>query len=84
MSAEAKALIDKALQLGEEERLDVIDSLIASLDASRQAEVRTAWANEVARRADEIDRGVVELAPADEVLATVRRELAELRVNRRP
>ncbi len=58
-----------------EERARLAEELLASLDP-QEAEVAAAWDEELRRRIDEIDAGTVELIPADEAFARVRRELA--------
>jgi putative addiction module component (TIGR02574 family) len=50
------------------------ERLIASLDEN--AEVEEAWAAEIKRRLDSIDRGEVELIPAEDVIAEARRRVS--------
>jgi hypothetical protein len=45
---------------------------LASLDL-REAEMEAAWNDEIRRRVDEVDRDAVELTPASEAFAQVRR-----------
>lgn len=67
LSAQAKALPP-------EERARLAEELLASLDP-REAEVEAAWDEELRRRIEEVERGSVQLVPADQVFAQVRRAL---------
>lgn len=63
-----------ALALPRSERARLAERLIASLDEN--AEVEEAWAAEIKRRLDSIDRGEVELIPAEDVIAEARRRVS--------
>ena len=56
-----------ALSLPVQERAELAEQLLSSLDALSEAEVEQLWSREAARRADEIDQGLTERVPADEV-----------------
>ena len=62
-----------ALALPREEKARLVQRLIESLDDDPKVE--EAWAIEIQGRLDAIDRGDVEMIPADEVLAEARRRL---------
>jgi hypothetical protein len=47
----------EALSLPAQERAELAEQLLSSLDALSEDEVAQLWLNEAARRADEIDRG---------------------------
>lgn len=68
LSAQAKALLP-------EERARLAEELLASLDP-QEAEIAAAWDEELRRRIEEVEAGTVELVPADEAFAQVRRALA--------
>lgn len=68
LSAQAKALPP-------EERARLAEELLASLDP-HETEVEAAWDEELRRRIDEVERGTVELIPADQAFAQFRRTLA--------
>jgi putative addiction module component (TIGR02574 family) len=70
----AQRLEAAALSLPRSERARLAERLIASLD--EDSEVEQAWAAEIRRRLDSIDRGEVEMIPAEQVLAEARRRLA--------
>lgn len=57
----------EAMQLPLNERAALAERLLASLDDLPLAELEQLWATEAARRADEIDRGLVKLIPSQEV-----------------
>jgi putative addiction module component (TIGR02574 family) len=57
----------EALSLPVQERADLAEQLLSSLDALSEAEIAQLWAGEAARRADEIDQGVARRVSADEV-----------------
>lgn len=61
------------LSLPKGERARLAERLIASLD--EDPEVEEAWAAEIKRRLDGIDRGEIEMIPAEEVLAEARRRI---------
>ena len=58
--------MDDALELPEQQRAELADLLIASL-ASPPSALHPAWASELRRRTDEIDAGIVQAIPWDEV-----------------
>jgi putative addiction module component (TIGR02574 family) len=63
MAPEAKKLLDEALRLPQGERARLAASLIDSLDGETEAEVERAWAEEVERRARDIDAGKAKPVP---------------------
>ena len=56
-----------AMQLPVSERAELAHKLLLSLDDMSESEIETAWFDEAERRAGEIDRGLVQLIPAEEV-----------------
>jgi putative addiction module component (TIGR02574 family) len=75
MDTQAEHFLQSALGLGPNERAAIADSLIASLDPQIDADADTAWADEIKRRVESIDRGEAQLIPADEVLRAMRERL---------
>lgn len=69
LSAQAKALPPEA-------RARLAEELLASLDP-QDTEVEAAWDEELRRRIDEVERGAVQLVPAEEAFAQVRRALGQ-------
>lgn len=68
------ALSARARALPPEERARLAEELLASLDP-HDAEVEAAWDEELRRRIDEVEHGTVQLIPADQAFAQVRRAL---------
>lgn len=62
-----KQLEQEALHLPEEERAALAQKILLSLDAPSEAENAVAWLAEARRRAEELDKGLVQPVPADEV-----------------
>jgi putative addiction module component (TIGR02574 family) len=62
-----KQIEDEALHLPEEERAELAQKLLLSLDAPTADEIEQDWLVEVRRRAREIDEGIVQPVPAEEV-----------------
>jgi putative addiction module component (TIGR02574 family) len=63
------------LSLPKDERARLAERLIASLDDDPDLEA--AWAAEIRHRLDAIDRGEIEMIPAEDVIAEARRRLAK-------
>lgn len=77
-SAVSTALMElqaQAKQLGPDERAQLAYFLLESLDSVDRGDVGGAWETEIAARWSEIERGDVEMIPATEVFAEVRRKL---------
>lgn len=64
----------RASALSPEDRARLAEELLASLDP-HDTEVEAAWDEELRRRIDEVERGTVQLIPADQAFAQVRRAL---------
>ena len=67
MSSKIDAILNAAMDLTDEERVDLADRLFSSVSEEYRTEVDRAWAEEIDRRAKEIDEGKVTLVPWDEV-----------------
>jgi putative addiction module component (TIGR02574 family) len=62
------SLIEReALHLPVSARAELAHKLLLSLDNMSESEVEEAWLDEAERRAGEIDRGIVQLVPSEEV-----------------
>lgn len=57
----------EALNLSEEERAELAQKLLLSLDTPSEEEVAEDWLMEAQRRARELDEGIVQPVPAEEV-----------------
>jgi putative addiction module component (TIGR02574 family) len=62
------SLIEReALHLPVSARAELAHKLLLSLDVMSESEIEEAWLDEAGRRANEIDQGIVQLIPAEEV-----------------
>jgi putative addiction module component (TIGR02574 family) len=68
MNTQFQELLQSALALPEGERAEIAASLIRSLDTETDEDVDAAWATEIQRRVEAIDRGEVRLIPWDDVM----------------
>jgi putative addiction module component (TIGR02574 family) len=57
----------EALLLPPQERAQLAEQLLSSLDTLTETEVEQLWFQEAVRRADEMDSGLVQRIPADVV-----------------
>jgi putative addiction module component (TIGR02574 family) len=71
MAAQFQDVLDQALGLPEEDRAELADRLLASLDEEPDPEVEEAWRQEVARRLEELRSGAVKTIPWEEVKAGI-------------
>ncbi len=62
-----KQIENEALHLSEEERAELAQKLLLSLDTPSQKEIEEDWLVEAQQRARELDEGVVQPIPAEEV-----------------
>jgi putative addiction module component (TIGR02574 family) len=68
MNAKTQEVLQAALSLPESDRAEIAASLIHSLDTETDADADAAWAEEIRRRLDAIDKGEVQLVPWDDVM----------------
>jgi putative addiction module component (TIGR02574 family) len=68
-------ILKEAMALSPEERADLVDKLLATLDTTNpdQAEIDRAWVEEAERRVDACDAGEMEVEPVEEVIESLRR-----------
>lgn len=76
MSAKLAEIQTQAKQLGSEERAQLASFLLETLEPSDSGDVTQAWETEIKARWAEIERGDVQLIPATEVFADIRRKLS--------
>lgn len=62
-----KQIEDEALHLSEDERAELAQKLLLSLDVPSENEIAEGWLVEARRRARELDEGTVQPVPAEEV-----------------
>jgi hypothetical protein len=75
MSANVDKIVSEALELTPQARAFVAEKLIESLDAEPGADLSPAWREEVRKRCQELDRGLVDLRDAEDVFARARAAL---------
>lgn len=63
---------NEALHLPKEERAQLIQRLVLSLESPSEEELRSDWLFEARRRAEELDNGSVEAVPGDTVMRKAR------------
>ena len=63
MKSEASKILEAALKLPPEARAAIAGSLIESLDQEIDENVEAAWADEMARRVQDLDSGKVKTTP---------------------
>ncbi len=63
------------MQLSDEEKVQLAEELLASVDPREQASIEAAWVEEAERRIDDIDAGRTKMSDADEVIERIRKSL---------
>jgi putative addiction module component (TIGR02574 family) len=76
MDTQAEHVLQTALSLDANERAEIAATLIASLDPQQAEDVEAAWAEEIKRRIESIERNEVQLIPSDEVMRSMRERLS--------
>jgi len=69
-------VVNQALELPAEARIDLVDRILESLNLPVQPDIDRLWAEEAERRVAEIDRGEVDLISGEEVFDKIRRKYA--------
>jgi putative addiction module component (TIGR02574 family) len=77
MRSQAQRILDQALQLSAEERVDLIEALGDSLDGDL-AEVDENERAEISDRIDAAERGDMKIIPGDEVAARLAQALDDV------
>lgn len=72
MTQKSQVLLEEALKLSPDERAEVAEQLIASLEEAPDIDVEQAWQEEVQRRLQQIERGEVKTIPWEEVQRRLR------------
>jgi putative addiction module component (TIGR02574 family) len=67
MTQKSQVVLEEALKLSPNERAEVVEQLIASLEEAPDTNVEQAWQEEVQRRLQQIERGEVKTIPWEEV-----------------
>lgn len=69
MAKSARELFEEAMRLAPEERATLMRLLVDTLDAESEEGVEEAWRVEIERRIADLDSGVVEAIPWEELRA---------------
>ena len=77
MNPVTEQLYQSALALSEEERLELLDALLAECNRTLAYPFDDAWLEEIKRRSAKIDDGTAVLTPWPEVKERVRKRLEE-------
>ena len=72
MSAASDKIIEDALSLPVELRLDLLDSLIRSLNLPADEEIDRLWVEEAERRISQIETNEAALVPGEKVFSRIR------------
>lgn len=72
MTQKSQVVLEEALKLSSNERAEVAERLIASLDEMPDTDVEQVWQEEVQRRLQQIERGEVKTIPWEEVQRRLR------------
>jgi len=75
MNTNVVRIISEAFELTLPERALVAEMLLESLDVEPPADLSPAWREQIRKRREEIDRGLVELRDAEDVFARARAAL---------
>jgi putative addiction module component (TIGR02574 family) len=75
MSSETEKLATDILSLPREHRAFLAEKLLESLDFEEAFPVKAGWKAEIARRCRELDEGLVDLIPGDDVFDEVTKAL---------
>jgi putative addiction module component (TIGR02574 family) len=70
-----EALLDEVLALPEDQRAALVNSLEQTLASRPSPEVEAAWAQEIARRVEDVRSGSADLISADQAIAEIRESL---------
>jgi putative addiction module component (TIGR02574 family) len=71
MSKKGTEVLEEALSLPPDERAELAERLLTSLDASHDTRVDELWAQEAEDRLDAFERGEIKAVPAKEVFDTI-------------
>ena len=72
MIAMTNRVIEEALSLPADIRLNLVDKLITSLNLPIDEDIDRLWAEEAERRISQIEAGEVRLVPGEEVFSKIR------------
>jgi putative addiction module component (TIGR02574 family) len=71
MATTPKDLYERAMNLSDQDRAELVGLLLETLDIEQESGVEAAWLEEIERRVSSLDSGSVESVPWSEVRARV-------------
>ena len=74
MPVVAKKVLDEALQLPADARVNLVEELLTSLNLPTQPEIDQLWAEEAEKRIAQIDKGEIKLVPGRKVFSNIRKK----------
>ena len=77
MTKAAEAVLARALRLDAKARAEVATEILASLDGPADPDAELAWADEIRSRVADIESGVAQLEPWDEIKRRVEKATLE-------
>ena len=77
MSESSAHILQEALALTPEDRAELVDGLLASLQLPRDPEIDELWMREAEERLNAYDRGELKAVPAEEVFARIDQQRAK-------
>lgn len=77
MTEKSQIVLEEALKLTANERAEVAEQLIASLDEAPDTDVEQAWQEEIQKRLAQIERGEGTLVDSETVFAELRKKYSE-------
>jgi putative addiction module component (TIGR02574 family) len=75
MTRPAKEIVNAVKRLPEQDRLQIVQEILASLEPATDKDVDAAWATEIERRSREIKEGSVQPIPWKEVKLSARKRV---------
>ena len=74
MPVVAKKILDEVLQLPADDRVNLVEHLLTSLNLPTQPEIDQLWAEEAEKRIAQIDKGEMNLVSGEKVFSNIRKK----------
>lgn len=75
MSARVDTIFSAAMELSDDERIELADRLFFSVSPERQAEIDRSWNDEAGRRFEAYKQGRVQSVPYEDAMRVIRERL---------
>ena len=76
MSRTKEQILDEASALPDDDRIDLVEALLRTLDHTADVALSQAWQAEIARRREAVRTGAATTRPAYDVIDRLRRKVA--------